>query len=245
MSLFQWIEEKWFQEFCDIYEEHAGEQSTAPEYADLMIGNYLTALLGSKNYEKAIEICMEEIAKNENRGNKPDRSSSNIYICCSIAKMELGQKDAMEILYAGRKANYQDLSRTELPCILYSEAILLGAEKGRRESIKLLKARLKNKGSSSPYFAIAQFITGGYTEEEMLRQISEFDSVLRERQTVKAQFYAAIKNFEEGHMKEYVEHLQKADALYDLCPAVVMEPEYHLTQICLSKAAGMDQNRKE
>lgn len=236
MSLFKLMEEKRFQEFCDIYEAHAEEQSTAPEFADLIVGNYLMALLGGKNYKKAIEICTEEMAKNENRGNRPDRSASNIYICCSIAKMELGQKDAMEILYAGRKANYQDIARTELPCVMYYEAIMLGDEKGRRESLKLLKARLKSKGSASPYFAIAQYLTGGYTEEEMLHQIATFDPVLRERQAVKAQFYAAIKNFEEGNLAEYIKHLQNANDLYDICPCVVMEAEYHLTQICLSKS---------
>lgn len=240
MSLFKLIEQKRFQEFCDVYEEHAESQGENSEFSDLVAGNYLTALLGSKKYKKAIEFCFGEILKNENRGNRPDRSSSDIYIACSIAKMELGQKDAMEILYMGRKANYQDISRTELPCIMYYEAIMLGDEKGRKESIKLLKARLKNKESTSPYFAVAHFIVGRYTESEMLSQIERFVPILRERQKVKALFYAAVKNFEEGNIKEYIEHLQEANDLYNICPAIVMEPEYHLTQICLSKIESID-----
>lgn len=236
MGQFKLIEQKKFQEFCNIYEEKAKIKNQDPELADLVPGNYVLALLGKKDYGRVVETCVKQIAENANQKKSLDRSSSRFYIACSIAKMELGQvEEAYDILYEGRNAKYQDISRTELACVMYYESVMLGNTKGRKTSINLLNNRLRGKANISEEFAIASFILGKCTESDMLNQIEKFVPVLRERHKMQALFYMAIKNFEEGDIKKYNEYLQAANNLYYSCPTVTIEFEYYLTQICLSK----------
>ena len=55
MGAFQLIENKQFQKFCELYERKSHLRATTADYADLMPGNYMRALLGAKKIEKDIE----------------------------------------------------------------------------------------------------------------------------------------------------------------------------------------------
>ena len=242
MGLFELIQQKRYQEFCNIYEANEGLKEKGDKFQDLMPGNYLLALLGKGDYEKAAEVSFRIISE-----KGPDRSASTYHMICSVAKMELGQiKEAYEVLYEGRNAAYQDLSRTEIGNLLYYEAVMTGDEKTRRAGERLLNSRLKKyKGGlgestlASMEFSIASFIMGGCTEREMLNEIDGFsENIIRNRYKVRALFYTAIKNYDMGDTAKYIKYLQKVDRIYDSCPSVTVEFEYYVAQICLSKCKG-------
>lgn len=240
MGLFRLIEQRKFQEFRHIYEEKAGIREQNPEFADLIPGNYILALLGLKDYHGVVDICMKHISENANCKGASNRSSSKFYVACAIAKIELGQvEDAYKILYEGRNAKYQDISRTEVACAMYYEAVMFHDTKARKTSIKLLNEKIKGETGISKEFAIAGFILGKCTEHELLNQMEGFVPVLRERHKMKALFYMAMKRFEDGDVAKYVEYLQEASSLYYTCPTVTVEPEYYMTQICLSKISAV------
>lgn len=235
MSLFKLITAKRFGEFCQIYEENAAFCNQNPEFSDLLPKNYILALMGDKRYSRVIDVCCEEIFKNDNRISGPDRSSAYNYIACSIAKMELNMPDAIDTLYKGRNAVYQDISRTELFCIMYYEAVMLNDEKAKKQSLDLLEARLKNKKELSYEFASAQFITGRYTKQQLMERISSIPPVLSERYQAKALFYIAVKEYERGNIKEYMDLLYDIENLYYRQPFIMIEWEYILSVICRDK----------
>lgn len=51
MGAFQLIENKQFQKFCELYERKSHLRATTADYADLMPGNYMRALLGAKKID--------------------------------------------------------------------------------------------------------------------------------------------------------------------------------------------------
>ena len=236
MGLFRLIEQRKFQEFCHLYEEKVEIRDQNPEFADLIPGNYILALLGLKDYHGVVDMCMKHISENANRKGSSNRSSSKFYVACAIAKMELGQvEDAYKILYEGRNAKYQDISRTEVACAMYYEAVMFHDTTARKTCMKLLNGRIKGETGISKEFAVADFILGKCTELELLNQMEGFVPVLRERHKMKALFYMAMKRFEDKDITKYIEYLKEANSLYYVCPTVTVELEYYMIQICLSK----------
>ena len=69
----------------------------------------------------------------------------------------------------------------------------------------------------------------------MLSQIETRPPILRERAKLQALFYLAIKSYENGDLDGYANHLKDACNLYKSTPAVTLEFEYHLAEICYSK----------
>lgn len=196
----------------------------------------MIALIGARQYETLISFCLsmnEEIQKNS---PKIDRSSSVYYIALSIGYFELQKYEkAVQSLLDGSRAAYQDISRTRVPCLLYYEATMLNDKKAKQASKRLLNARLRKQTALSPEYAAAGFLVGKCTSEEMFSQIELCPSVLRERAKVKACFYMAVKAFENGDLDGYAKYLKDACDLYRSVPAVTLEFEYHLAEICLQK----------
>lgn len=236
MGAFELIEDRKFQEFCDLYEACAHLRTKDPNYSDLMPGNYITALLGTKDYHKLVEFCLRQIIENANRKSGPDRSSAKNFIACSIGFMELQQYDeAMAHITAGSSSKYQDLARTQVPSIMYYESVMLGDKKSMQASKRILNTRLRKGDTSTADFAIARFLVGRCSSDEMLGQINSISPIMRERHKVQALFYMAIKEFEAGNGEKYYQYLTEAYNLYNECHSVTMEIEYYLAEICLSK----------
>lgn len=80
MGLFRLIEQRKFQEFCHLYEEKVEIRDQNPEFADLIPGNYILALLGLKDYHGVVDMCMKHISENANRKGSSNRSSSK-FLC--------------------------------------------------------------------------------------------------------------------------------------------------------------------
>ena len=170
---------------------------------------------------------------------RTDRSSSKYFIALSIGYFELKKfPEALQALRDGSRAAYQDISRTAVPGILYYEATMLRDERTKQESRKLLNARLRNKNALSPAFAPAGFLVGKCSGEEMLAQIDTHPPILRERAKAQALFYMAVKALEVEDLDGYAGYLEATCGLYDRTPAVTMEFEYHLAEICRSRMGG-------
>ena len=236
MGAFELIEKKEYDAFCALYEEKAHLRKSQPEYADLMPGNYVLALIGARQYETLVSFCLNMIEEIRQTSVKIDRSSSQFFIALSIGYLGIKKfPEALQALRDGSRAAYQDRPRTQVPCILYYEATMLKDGKAKQESKKLLNTRLRNKNTLSPEFAIARFLVGKCSAEEMLTQIATLSSIVRERAQVQAFFYMAVKAFETGDFDGYTKYLQDACNLYNSVPTVIVEFEYHLAEICCSQ----------
>ena len=236
MGAFELIEKKEYDAFCSLYMEKAHLRKIEFEYADLMPGNYIIALIGTRQYETLVTFCLEMIEEIRQNSIKIDRSSSKLFIALSIGYFELKKfPEALQAIRDGSRAAYQDRPRTQAPGILYYEATMLNDKTAKQESKKLLNARLRNKNALSPEFAAAKFLVGKCSSGEMLSQIDILPPILRERSKVQALFYMAVKAFEIGDFDGYVKHLKTACDLYYSAPIVTTEVEYHLAEICYSK----------
>lgn len=236
MGSFELIKQKKYGEFCDLYLEKSHLRATHPEYADLMPGNFITALLGAKRYETLVSFCRDSIEKIRAKSGKIDRSSSNYFIGMSIGYFELKKyPDALKALQEGAYAAYQDRTRTQAACIMYCEAVMLNDKKARGESRKILNSRLRNKDTSLPEYGPANFLTDRCGSAEMLAQIDSLPPVLKERELTRAFFYVAVKAFENGNLEEYGKNINAACDLYKAEPRVTVEFEYHLAEICRDK----------
>lgn len=237
MGAFELIEKKEYNAFCSLYLEKAHLRNTQSEYADLMPGNYVTALMGARQYETLVSFCLKTIEGERQNSAKRDRSSSKIHIALSIGYFELKKfPEALQAIRDGSRAAYQDLPRTQVPGILYYEATILNDKAAKQESKKLINARLRNKDAQSPEFAAARFLVGKCSSEEMIAQIDSLRPILRERAKVQALFYMAVKAFEIGDLDGYANYLRAACDLYHIEPAVTMEVEYHLAEICAERS---------
>lgn len=228
MGAFALIRERRYEEFCRLYEEkgRGGE-------GDLMPGNYVMALLGARRFEALVAFCREQIGAIRARSVKIDRSSSLYFLGESIGLFALGDHPAaLQALREGSKAAYQDLPRTQVPGVLYYEAVMLGDKEAKKESKRLLNTRLRNKDLTMPDFGAAALLAGKRPAGEVLAQLDTLPPILRERRKVQALFYMAVRAFEEGDREGYGGHLQEACALYHSAPAVTMEFEYHLAELC-------------
>ena len=236
MGAFELIAKKEYDVFCALYLEKAHLRKSKSEYADLMPGNYVTALIGARLYETLVAFCLETIEEIRQNSCKTDKSSSKFFVALSIGYFELQKfPEALQAIRDGSQAAYQDRSRTQAPGLLYYEAVMLNDKTAKQESKRLLNTRLRNKNTLSPEFAAAKFLVGKCNGEEMLAQIDTLPPTLKERAKVQALFYMAVKAFEMDDLDGYAKHLQAACDLYCSVPIVTAEFEYHLAEICYSK----------
>ena len=228
MGAFQLIVNKQFQKFCELYERKSHLRATTADYADLMPGNYMRALLGAKKIEQLIEFCQNEVKRRE----QIDRTTTDFYIGLSIGYFLQNNFDkAGKALIDGSKAKYQDIARTEVACIMYWESVSTHNDVLKRESKKILKNRLRAK--VSPHNLVtAAFLLDRCDENDMHSLIDGIEnSILKYRALVLCYFCIAAKQLERGDQNGYSEALRQVCMLYDKSPAVTIEIEYHLANI--------------
>lgn len=218
MGAFQLIENKQFQKFCELYERKSHLRATTADYADLMPGNYMRALLGAKKIEQLIEFCQNEVKRRE----QIDRTTTDFYIGLSIGYFLQNNFDkAGKALIDGSKAKYQDIARTEVACIMYWESVSTHNDVLKRESKKILKNRLRAK--VSPHNLVtAAFLLDRCDENDMHSLIDGIEnSILKYRALVLCYFCIAAKQLERGDQNGYSEALRQVCMLYDKCSHAV------------------------
>lgn len=111
--------------------------------------------------------------------------------------MKLGRYD--EAAQAIREASHTAYQRDRIltPCLMYHMAVVMGDEKLKRESVKVLNARLRTRAGTEPAFASARFLRDKIDEKQLLAETAdETHPILSLRKLVPALFLIAVKRHE-------------------------------------------------
>lgn len=244
MGYYSLILEKRYREFCEVYREkgHLYKENPA-EYGDLQPGSQVRALLEIGEYEEAARVCRQMIQQEaeESARRGYDARSSTWLIFLAIACWKLG--DCVEAARAIREAphtNYQP-NRVQAPCLMYYMAAAMEDPALKRESIRVLNARLRTKAGTEPAFAPVRFLRDRIDEEQLLAETAAIASPkLYLRSLVPAKFYIALKRHEKGDLEGCRQSLEEACALYERDPAAAMPCEYFLAESWLNELGSPD-----
>lgn len=244
MGYYSLILEKRYREFCEVYREkgHLYKENPA-EYGDLRPGSQVRALLEIGEYGEAAQVCRQMIQQeaDESARRGYDARSSTWLIFLAIACWKLG--DCAEAAQAIREAphtNYQP-NRVQAPCLMYYMAAAMEDPELKRESIRLLNARLRTKAGTEPAFAPVRFLRDRIDEEQLLVETAVIASPkLYLRSLVPAKFYIALKRYEKGDLEGCRQSLEEACALYKRDPVAAMPCEYFLAESWLNEWGGLD-----
>lgn len=173
MGHYSLILEKRYQEFCDVYREKGHLCKTNPgEYGDLQPGSQVRALLAIGEYEDAAQVCRQMIQQEaeESARRGYDARSSIWLIDLSIACMKQGRyAEAAQAIREAPHTNYQP-NRIQAPCLMYYMAVVMEDQALKRESVKVLNARLRTKAGAEPAFAPVRFLRDKIDERQLLSE---------------------------------------------------------------------------
>ena len=239
MGHYSLILEKRYQEFCDVYREKGHLCKTNPgEYGDLQPGSQVRALLAIGEYEEAAQVCREMIRQEaeESARRGYDARSSIWLIDLAIACMKLGRYvEAAQAIREAPHTNYQP-NRVQAPCLMYYVAVAIEDEDLKRESVKVLNARLRTKAGTEPAFASIRFLRDKIDEEQLLSETAtEVNPKLYMRALVPAKFLIAVKRYERGDLEGCRQALKETCDLYEQDQIAIMPCEYFLAESWLAE----------
>lgn len=242
MGHYSLILEKRYQEFCDVYREKGHLCKTDPrEYGDLQPGSQVRALLAIGEYEEAAQVCrqmlQQEAEESARRGY--DARSSIWLIDLSIACMKQGRyAEASQAIREAPHTNYQP-NRIQAPCLMYYMAIVMEDQALKRESVKVLNARLRTKAGAELAFAPVRFLRDKIDERQLLSETAaETNPKLYMRALVPAKFLIAVKRYERGDLEGCRQALKETCGLYEEDQIAVMPCEYFLAESWLAELEG-------
>lgn len=238
------ILEKRYREFCEVYREKGHLCKTNPvEYGDLQPGSQVRALLEIGEYEEAAQVCRQLIQQEAEESAQMgcDAHSSTWPVFLAIACRKLGHyTEAAWAIREAPRTNYQP-NRVQAPCLMYYMAIAMEDPALKRESIRVLNARLRSKAGVEPSFAPVRFFRDKIDEERLLAETAVITSPkLYMRALVPAKFYIAVKRYEKGDLEGCRQSLKETSALYERDPIAVMPCEYFLAESWLKELEGSD-----
>lgn len=133
------------------------------------------------------------------------------------------------------RANYQP-NRVQAPCLMYYMAAAMEDEELKRESVKVLSARLRTKAGTEPAFAPVRFLRDKIDEEQLLAETGTVtDPKLYLRALVPAKFLIAVKRYEKGDPEGCRQALRETCGLYERDQIAVMPCEYFLAESWLTE----------
>lgn len=239
MGHYSLILEKRYQEFCDVYREKGHLCKTDPGgYGDLQPGSQVRSLLALGEYEEAAQVCrkmiQQEAEESARRGY--DARSSSWLIDLAIACMKLGRyAGAAQAIREAPHAKYQP-NRVQAPCLMYYMAVAMEDKDLKRESVKVLNARLRTKAGGEPAFAPARFLRDKIGEEQLLAETETITNpTLYLRALVPAKFLIAVKRYEKGDLESCRQALKETCGLYEQDRIAVMPVEYFLAESWLAE----------
>lgn len=162
----------------------------------LTLNNKCLALLALKKYEEAIEVS-ESLITNSIVGE-----SDSDYKKKGVALWFLDRKqEAIGVWKSALNTPYTDAAGgVEVPALLFFAAVMTSDVKLRKESMKLLRRRVKSKRIINWPGAIASYLLGDIDEQTLLAGISTQPS-LQSRGLCQANFYIAVKCLESGDIE--------------------------------------------
>lgn len=231
--------EKRYREFCEVYREKGRLCKENPaEYGDLQPGSQVRALLEIGEFEEAARVCRQMIQQEaeESARRGYDASSSTWPIFLAIACMKMGRfEEAAQAVREAPRANYQP-NRVQAPCLMYYMAAAMEDQTLKRESVKVLNARLRTKAGTEPAFAPVRFLRDKISEEQLLAETETITNPkLYLRALVPAKFLIAVKRYEKGDLESCRQALRETRSLYERDPIAVMPCEYFLAESWLKE----------
>nr|WP_325186354.1 hypothetical protein [uncultured Oscillibacter sp.] len=239
MGYYSLLLEKRYREFCEVYREKGRLCKENPaEYGDLQPGSQVRALLEIGEFEEAARVCRQMIQQEaeESARRGYDASSSTWPIFLAIACMKLGRyAEAAQAIQEAPRANYQP-NRVQAPCLMYYMAIVMEDKDLKRESVKVLNARLRTKAGTEPAFAPVRFLRDKISEEQLLAETETITNPkLYLRALVPAKFLIAVKRYETGNLEGCCQALKETCGLYERDQIAVMPCEYFLAESWLAE----------
>lgn len=239
MGYYSLMLEKRYREFYEIYQEksHLYKENPA-EYGDLQPGSQVRALLEIGEFEEAARVCRQMIQQESEESARRgyDASSSIWLIFLAIACMKLGRyAEAAQAIREAPHTNYQP-NRIQAPCLMYYMAIVMEDKDLKRESVKVLNARLRTKAGTEPAFAPVRFLRDKISEEQLLAETETITNPkLYLRALVPAKFLIAVKRYETGNLEGCRQALKETRGLYERDQIAVMPCEYFLAESWLTE----------
>ena len=239
MGYYSLMLEKRYREFYEIYQEkgHLYKENPA-EYGDLQPGSQVRALLEIGEFEEAARVCRQMIQQESEESARRgyDASSSTWLIFLAIACMKLGRyAEAAQAIREAPHTNYQP-NRVQAPCLMYYMAIVMEDKDLKRESVKVLNARLRTKAGTEPAFAPVRFLRDKISEEQLLAETETITNpTLYLRALVPAKFLIAVKRYETGNLEGCRQALKETRGLYERDQIAVMPCEYFLAESWLAE----------
>lgn len=239
MGYYSLMLEKRYREFYEIYQEkgHLYKENPA-EYGDLQPGSQVRALLEIGEFEEAARVCRQMIQQESEESARRgyDARSSSWLIDLAIACMKLGRyAEAAQAIREAPHTNYQP-NRVQAPCLMYYMAAAMEDKDLKRESIKVLNARLRTKAGTEPAFASVRFLRDKIGEEQLLAETETIPNpTLYLRALVPAKFLIAVKRYEKGDLESCRQALKETYSLYEQDHIAVMPVEYFLAESWLTE----------
>ncbi len=158
-------------------------------------GNKCLALLALNNYDEAVETCDFLIQETSGRRDS-DFEDKGVALWFLDRKQE-----AIGVWKSALNTPYTDAAGgVEVPALLFFAAVMTSDAKLRKESMKLLRRRIKSKRIINWPGAIASYLLGDIDEQTLLAGISTQPS-LQARGLCQAKFYMAVKCLESGDIE--------------------------------------------
>lgn len=242
LGFYSLILEKRYQEYRDVFRERGHLCKSEPEkYGDLLPGSYVQALLALGEYEEVVQVCQREIQREveESARRGYDVRSSPWRISLGTAYMKMGRyAEAADAIRGAPRVNYQP-NRIQAPCLMYYMAIVMEDGKLKKDSVKVLNARLRTKAGTEPAFAPIRFLRDKIDEAQLLAETSTITQPQRYiRALVPAMFLIAVKRYESEDLEGCCRSLSETCALYERNHIAVMPCEYFLAESWLSELNG-------
>jgi tetratricopeptide (TPR) repeat protein len=204
------------KKFEEAYSFYDNEYEKHQRKSDL--GKRAVASLNLKNYKDALKGFLELI-----RLNNGDSDADYIY--AGTCYWILGNKaEAINLWKEGLTSTYTDAAGgIEIPATLFFAAISLGNQELLKEAVSLLRKRWKAKSVVNWPGAIAGYLLGKFSEQEVLEAISDHPT-LRIREMCQALFYFGIQCLKNGDRKGFISYMEQCSS----SEYGYLEQEYYL-----------------
>ena len=188
--------------------------------------NKVFALLNLNKYQETIDLCNCLIEARQGE-------SESEFQLKGVAYWMLNDTEkAVEIWKEGLKSKFKDAAGgVEIPAMLFFAAVSMSNKGLEKESLKLLKKRVKSKSVINLPGAIALYLLGRINEERMFSIIEDQTAIIA-RQLCQANFYVAINKKACGEFDANKKYLYQA---VSQAPSSFLKPEFYLAQNEINK----------
>jgi len=216
-AVWQLLQDGRFEEACSTADREYSETQSL-----LALRNKVYALLRLDRNREAAILCDDIIGLDG--GN-----SDSDYISLGVAQWRDGRRiEAVATWQLASDTKHTDAAGgVDVWLLCYFAAVKLADKTLMNRSESKLKSIGKRRSIANWPGAVALFILGKLTEDELLATRSE-QPLLRARQLCKAEFYIGVMRLISGDLAGYRVHMHRSLSYGAVCP---LGPEYYLADV--------------